>query len=1674
MVDDTDSRNAGLIVLGMHRSGTSALAGALRLCGAWLGEDSELTFASSENPKGFWERRDVRTICDSLLHAAGADWWKVAAFEENAIPHAAIAEQRRAFRRVVAELELHGVWAIKEPRLCLLFQVLRPLVPEAVCIHVVRNPLDVAQSLRARNGFGVAEGLALWEMYNVKALQASSEMPRLIVAYERLVAKPEETLSAVLRNLASLGITGLAMPATHELEQFITPSLRHQSDPDGQAIDFLLPSQQDLWTQLQSGEALHADSPKELSVVARQYLRDLESRKGSLDQVGAKATATQAKLASKVKAKETEVGELRTKLAEHDTQLEKITAQLRSEAAQLRSEAAQLRSEAAQLRSEAAQLRSEQARTDNLTAKLRANDVRLRKQARAFKLRIGNLEAQLAAVYASHSWRSTAPLRAVSRLAKWTLRNTWNTFRLIWWLGTGQFSRAAAALLPRYRRHVPARIRLLIPRGLGNSRRRLHAYSSERDAKILKSRFFQELQKIEPEASPDFANALRQSADQLSHRVERLRLLTDRPLVSVIMPTHNRAAIIDGAIATVLEQDYPNWELLVCDDASTDDTEEIVNSFFDNRIKYLKLTRQGAAAARNAGLENATGSIIAYLDSDNFWHSSFLGTAVLSLLENPGHSCVYTDFIDFRVHRDGRRKCHSFKHLPFNYEHLLTKPYIDLNSFAHRRELYECFGGFDERLKRRQDYDLILKYTWLRDPLHVPCLTTLYQRNDRLAQITREQREDRSCVSIINSSLDGYLKNGLPIVRDRPVGRVTILSWDLCRNHFSKAFALAEALSGEYEVQLISFRFFDEKIFAPLEDVVPAFDTLYLPGGEFPDFFRSMERALTAITGDILYVVKPRLPSLGLALLANYQRGIPIALEINDLETVVGSPSQGTNHAEKELGAMDPGAPELLNPYSDLWSQLMHPLAREIPVLTTHNHAIDAEFDRRCLYMRNIKDEQVYDPAAYDRNLVRSGLGFEPEDRVIFFGGLIRKHKGVHELVELVERLDDPRYKLLFAASRPTPDQKKLVERYGNRVRVLPPQNRESMARINYAADLVILWLDPDVPASRFQMPYKATDAFAMGPSVIANDVSDLGLLGRQGYFHLVPFGDWEAITRIVGHIFENPEETAAKRAACRRLYLRQFSYAAARSNFLLAARRALQHKPATLSAAERFSRYFNDFYRTATQTDHDFIPVQRAANLHGDTGSEKVDGYGESEEDASIVMIDARDLARLTHDDAAGVAVIMPSIDAGKALRTARVLVRRAGMNVSVLVVEDSLRQGFVRTLNAAAQRLNVAYLVYLAEDAFPGLDWLRTAYEVLEKTGKGLLAFNDGKWGGRIASFGMVRMQWISSVYGGPILFPGYRAHKADNELTVIARVMNDFVYEPTATLVELDSSKVFEGGEGLNGDGQAIDRSLFYKRFHGNFDSRFPGPAVTRYEDEYFNLRKRRAERDESYQPTDDAIRQVNIQNIRSLSWRNPEGIAVIMPCVDPEAAHATAQLLVRRAGIAARVYTVEDTLRQGFIATLNATAAQLDVKYIVYLAEDAFPGENWLRTAHQRMEETGKGLLAFNCGKWQGRIAAFGMVRKSWVQQIYGAGAILHTAYRAHKADNELTVIARATEQFVYEPESVLIENDPGKTFKEDPPEDKAIFHRRFQEGFDGLVSLKRLKPLAEAYFIPLQP
>src|SRR4051794_4724923 len=192
------SEGMQLVVLGMHRSGTSSVTGLLQLAGAYFGPDELAIEASEENPKGFWERRDVRDICDALLAAASADWWRVADLDIDAIPAGVRDEQLERFPDIVGELDTHQPWVVKEPRLCLLLPVLLPALNAPVCVHVTRDPLEIAASIAARNGFPQPVGIALWELYSVHALNASSRLPRVLVRYADLVADPVSTTSSLL------------------------------------------------------------------------------------------------------------------------------------------------------------------------------------------------------------------------------------------------------------------------------------------------------------------------------------------------------------------------------------------------------------------------------------------------------------------------------------------------------------------------------------------------------------------------------------------------------------------------------------------------------------------------------------------------------------------------------------------------------------------------------------------------------------------------------------------------------------------------------------------------------------------------------------------------------------------------------------------------------------------------------------------------------------------------------------------------------------------------------------------------------------------------------------------------------------------------------------------------------------------------------------------------------------------------------------------------------------------------------------------------------------------------------------------------------------------------------------------------------------------------------------
>ena len=190
------------------------------------------------------------------------------------------------------------------------------------------------------------------------------------------------------------------------------------------------------------------------------------------------------------------------------------------------------------------------------------------------------------------------------------------------------------------------------------------------------------------------------------------------PLVSVIIPTYNRADYLKLALKSVMEQTYKKIEVIVTDDGSTDNTAEVVTSFNDTRIKYFYQKNTGLpAAARNLGLREASGEYIAFLDDDDMWLPEKLELQVGYLREHSKYHLVYSNawIIDENGVWDGLLlKSESFKEGGI-FEELVKTNFIPQLTVLMKRKVFENIGFLNEdsSLIATEDYEY-----WLRVALH--------------------------------------------------------------------------------------------------------------------------------------------------------------------------------------------------------------------------------------------------------------------------------------------------------------------------------------------------------------------------------------------------------------------------------------------------------------------------------------------------------------------------------------------------------------------------------------------------------------------------------------------------------------------------------------------------------------------------------------------------------------------------------------------------------------------------------------------------------------------------------------------------------------------------------------------------------------------------------------------
>ncbi|MGY9045552.1 hypothetical protein P775_06720 [Puniceibacterium antarcticum] len=343
-----DKRRVAVVILGMHRSGTSALGGVL----AQLGCDLPATLMSAHetNPKGFFESAAICQLNDDILASGGSGWSDWQPFNPTWFD----SPRAEEFAAPAAEL-VHGEFAkshlfvMKDPRICRLLPfwtgVLEAEDVRPVVVHIHRNPLDVANSLRTRDGMEEDLAQLIWLRHVLSAERDSRGLPRSFLSYDQLMQNWAGLTDRIARDLG-LGWPRLSARAAADIGAFLMPALRHHLRPKEQLLENPFASEwiRKTYAILQEwaeGGENSADYPR-LDQIAREFDHSAPTF-AQLIETGRAAIRTVGKAETQLAEVRTELGacqkalddgqQAHAALTEEKTQLEE--AARRAEAAHL-------------------------------------------------------------------------------------------------------------------------------------------------------------------------------------------------------------------------------------------------------------------------------------------------------------------------------------------------------------------------------------------------------------------------------------------------------------------------------------------------------------------------------------------------------------------------------------------------------------------------------------------------------------------------------------------------------------------------------------------------------------------------------------------------------------------------------------------------------------------------------------------------------------------------------------------------------------------------------------------------------------------------------------------------------------------------------------------------------------------------------------------------------------------------------------------------------------------------------------------------------------------------------------------------------------------------------------------------------------------------------------------
>lgn len=1118
--------NAGtplqIVVLGMHRSGTSALTGALARMGIHVGDEDELTGKSWENPQGFFERRDARNICDALLHGCGADWWKVSAFEPDNVDFDTLRVQRPAIRNLVAGLDQRATsaWALKEPRLCLLMPIFRAVLTNPFAIVVVRHPMEVARSLRRRNGFPIQAGLALWEAYTVAALENASGVEHTVVSYDELVEKPQQTLKRLCQELAGRGLEWVDSRAG---QKGIQPSLRRERIGDS-GLARLTPEQRKLWGLLEQGNL--PKKPPKLSRRAFEVLREFEADQAGRERI----TAENRTLERALRKANATVEEQSRTLTQRKSELESARFELSAREAEL----SEARTESEK---RTTRLESSEARKEELANDLSQAQSRLEEQSRALAEQTRELESARSELSAREAELAEARTEAGKLATRLESAETHKEEL------SNNLSQAQSRLEKESRTLAEQTLQLESAR----------AELSAREAELVKSQARLESAESSLNKAKNEIVALRDTREKERKRAGEYEKEC-RDKANRIADLQNR---VDRQSRQLVEKNNAAqrgrigefaWSLFhplkaVGKRRMTRRAARIRHTFLFDECWYLKQNPDVLEAGENAALHyiaagghedrpphplfdpdwytaNCQEDIPANITPlehylltapaqrisphrlfDRDWyleHSPDVAEAGIDPLEH---------FIAFGG-REGRNPHPEFD----SAWYLDSNPDVaesDVNPLIH----YLKHGTEEGRSPSSQADSARISAARSVAPKSASATgsnrapTPSSNRDGQHKHDVGTSRHGCPAAEKLQPDCARKADSGNKYVRKSappnpgPKLRMTalVISWDIGHNPFGRAYMLAEAVDRiVHNVILAGFQFprYGNEVWEPLRD--SRIPVIRIPGKTFPEFLEAAEHIAATVKPDVVFACKPRLPSLQLGLRVKELAGCPLILDNDDHE--LSFFKDQTPFDLDALEALEPGSlADQTEPYEEIWTRLAESLIGETDAQLVSNTELQNKFGG--VLAPHVRDENRFLPESESRRSeARKHFGIPVDAQVVLFFGTPRLHKGVDKIAEAVGRIDDPDFRFVIVGAAPDRSVLAELDRLANgRVIQLPNQNFDTIPEILSTADVVALPQDVDHPISRYQLPAKAIDAIAAGKPLLVSRTPPMMDLVRDG-----------------------------------------------------------------------------------------------------------------------------------------------------------------------------------------------------------------------------------------------------------------------------------------------------------------------------------------------------------------------------------------------------------------------------------------------------------------------------------------------------------------------------------------------------------------------------------------------